>query len=182
MQFSLPLLLTLACWAHAVLVVRARKQSASRLTIDNATLTFTFKGEEKSLTRDFCMQISRLSYCAIGVSLFASHILWPNKGNRVFLSGANQPWIDYGNDFGNNQTNAKVCELREYIANVSKAGGNTMRIWLFIEGDSIPAFDSDGMVTGTDKAGSLIEELRAYAEYAASMNVFINLVTHSSSA
>ena len=72
-----------------------------------------------------------------------------------------------------------MCELREYIANVSKAGGNTMRIWLFIEGDNIPAFNADGMVTGTDKAGSLIEELRTYAEYAASMNVFINLVRHA---
>merc|ERR1711907_696469 len=97
------------------------------------------------------------------------------QGKRVFLSGANQPWIDYGNDFGNNQTNGKICSLQQYIANLTKAGGNSMRIWLFIEGDSIPAFDKDGMVTGTDGTGSLIQELRTYLQYAASQNVFVNL-------
>ena len=122
-----------------------------------------------------------LRHCAVELLCFVRCTLLPSdtKGKRVFLSGANQPWIDYGNDFGNNQTNGKVCALREYIANISKAGGNTMRIWLFIEGDNIPAFAADGMVTGTDKAGSLIEELRTYAEYAASMDVFINLVIHA---
>jgi mannan endo-1,4-beta-mannosidase len=97
-------------------------------------------------------------------------------GKRVFLSGGNQPWIDYGNDFGNNQSNGKVCALRNYISNLTKSGGNTMRMWLFIEGDAIPAWDnSTGMVTGTDAAGSLIDELRSYAQYAAANNVFINL-------
>lgn len=94
---------------------------------------------------------------------------------RVFLTGANQPWIDYGNDFGNNQTNGKVCALQSYIANLSKAGGNSMRMWLFIEGDNIPAFNSDGMVTAPDSAGSLIAELQTYAQFAAANNVFINL-------
>ena len=96
-------------------------------------------------------------------------------GKRVFLSGANQPWINYGDDFGNNQTNGKICALRSYVANLTKAGGNSMRIWLFIEGDSIPEFDSSGSVTATDGAGTLIDELRSYAQYAAANNVFIHL-------
>jgi len=97
------------------------------------------------------------------------------NGQRVFLSGANQPWIDYGNDFGNNQPNGKICALQQYIANLTKAGGNSMRIWLFIEGDKIPSFDAQGMVNGTDHAGSLIQELRTYLQYAAANDVFINL-------
>jgi len=113
----------------------------------------------------------------------ASNFLSVNKsdntfsfnGQRVFLSGANQPWIDYGNDFGNNQTNGKICSLQQYIANLTKAGGNSMRIWLFIEGDKIPSFNSQGMVVGTDSTGSLIPELRTYLQVAAANNVFVNL-------
>ena len=97
------------------------------------------------------------------------------NGQRVFLSGANQPWIDYGNDFGNHQSNGKICSLQQYIANLTEAGGNSMRMWLFIEGDSIPSFDSQGMVNGTDNGGSLIDELRTYLQYAAANNVFVNL-------
>mmetsp|Transcript_21226 Transcript_21226/g.42146 ORF Transcript_21226/g.42146 Transcript_21226/m.42146 type:complete len:433 (+) Transcript_21226:41-1339(+) len=95
---------------------------------------------------------------------------------QVFLSGANQAWIDYGNDFGNNQTNAKYCELRSYVHNVSAAGGNTIRMWLFVEGQQIPLFSKNGMVIATDSADSLIPDLLKYIRYAASQNVFVNLV------
>jgi hypothetical protein len=64
---------------------------------------------------------------------------------------------------------------QDYIRNVSLSGGNSMRIWLFVEGQSIPSFASDGMVVGTDAAGSLAEDLRKYVRYAATQNVFINL-------
>jgi len=96
-------------------------------------------------------------------------------GQQVFLSGANQPWIDYGNDFGNNQPNGKICALQSYIANLTKAGGNSMRIWLFIEGDSIPSFNSTGFATATDKGNTLVSELRTYLQYAAAHNVFVHL-------
>ena len=58
---------------------------------------------------------------------------------------------------------------------MSLSGGNSMRIWLFVEGQSIPSFASDGMVVGTDAAGSLAEDLRKYVRYAATQNVFVNL-------
>ena len=57
-------------------------------------------------------------------------------GKKVFLSGANQPWIDYGNDFGNNQTNAKRCSLQDYILAVFQSRWQ-LGMWVFIEGDSI---------------------------------------------
>ena len=49
-------------------------------------------------------------------------------------------------------------------------------MWLFVEGATIPAFDSSGMVTATDADGTLIDDLRAYLQYAASQNVFIHLM------
>ena len=97
------------------------------------------------------------------------------RGNEIFLSGANQPWIQYGDDFGNNQSNGIHCELQQYIHNVSKAGGNSIRIWLFVEGTNIPAFDTSGHCIGTDGTNTLSRDLQQYARYAASQNVFINV-------
>eukprot|EP00937_MAST-01D_sp_MAST-1D-sp2_P004792 g4792.t1 len=95
-------------------------------------------------------------------------------GKRVFLSGANQPWLNYGSDFGNNQTNGVACALQEAVANVSAAGGNTVRMWLFVEGDSIPQLDAaSGQAVAPDAAGSLVSDMRKYARYAASRDVFI---------
>jgi hypothetical protein len=97
------------------------------------------------------------------------------RGQEVFLSGANQPWVNYGSDFGNNQSNAVRCDLQESIKNVSAAGGNSIRMWLFVEGSAIPAFDESGMCVGTDRTNTLTDDLRQYARYAASQNVFITL-------
>ena len=93
----------------------------------------------------------------------------------VFLSGANLAWIDYGNDFGNNQSNAKACQLQQYVRNISANGGNTMRVWLFVEGQNVPQFDSAGMVLSTDATGSMVQDLKRFLIYAATQNVFIIL-------
>lgn len=50
-------------------------------------------------------------------------------GKDVFLSGANLAWVNYGNDFGNDQSNAIKCKLESYVRNVSKSGGNSIRVW-----------------------------------------------------
>eukprot|EP00750_Incisomonas_marina_P027972 INCI6308.1.p1 GENE.INCI6308.1~~INCI6308.1.p1 ORF type:complete len:339 (-),score=49.69 INCI6308.1:810-1826(-) len=97
------------------------------------------------------------------------------RGQDVFLSGANQPWVSYGNDFGNNQPNGIRCSLQDSVANVSAAGGNSIRMWLFVEGANIPSFDSSGHCNGTDGTNTLISDLRHYARFAASQNVFITL-------
>ena len=46
----------------------------------------------------------------------------------AFLNGVNQAWIQYGNDFGNNQSHGLYCTLRETLTNTSRAGGHAMRI------------------------------------------------------
>ena len=84
-------------------------------------------------------------------------------------------WIDYGRDFGLNQSNAKACALQEYVHKMSSSGGNSMRIWLFVEGQSVPQFSTSGMVLNTDAAGSMISDLRTFLRYCATKNVFVTL-------
>ena len=50
------------------------------------------------------------------------------NGAPAFLSGANLAWINYGNDFGNNQSHGHFCALREELVNTSRAGGHTTRL------------------------------------------------------
>jgi len=95
------------------------------------------------------------------------------NGKRAFLSGVNQPWLSYGADFGNNQTNGAYCTLRETLKNVTDAGGNSIRFWLFVEGDAIPAWGSGGKVVATDAAGSLVRDVVHYVRAAAAHNVVV---------
>ena len=86
---------------------------------------------------------------------------------EVFLSGANLPWLNYGNDFGNAQPNGKACALQDRVADLRASGGNSIRLWLFTQGDHIPLWDEGtGFVVGTDASGTLIDELdRLLMEY-----------------
>lgn len=97
-------------------------------------------------------------------------------GTTVFLSGANLPWLDYGNDFGNVQTNGVACELQEYVRNISANGGNSVRVWLLVEGDSIPEFNTaTGEVVATDASNTLIDDVDKFVAFAASQNVLVTL-------
>eukprot|EP01084_Bolivina_argentea_P208473 355418_1 len=101
--------------------------------------------------------LSRLIYAVtlIGLLNAATEFLTIDKatktfkynGNTVFLSGANQPWDQYGNDFGNNQANGVFCNLNYTLANLTANSGNSVREWLFVGGDAIPAFNKNGEVT-----------------------------------
>ena len=93
----------------------------------------------------------------------------------IFLSGANLAWIDYGQDFGLNQSQAKACALQEIIKNISDAGANSLRVWLFVEGQSVPQFDTTGMVTNTDASGTMLRDLKRFLAYAASKSIFVIL-------
>ena len=122
-----------------------------------------------SLVLFTCLSTSAVNFLKVnGTSLeFAS--------KRVFLSGANQAWVNYGCDFGNSQSEEHTLTLEGYIDSVAAAGGNSIRMWLFTEGDCIPSFAPNGMVNGTDTKNSLTTQLRAYLQYAASKNVFVIL-------
>ena len=89
----------------------------------------------------------------------------------LFLSGANQAWVEYGNDFG--ESSSSSCQLQDYVTSISGAGGNSIRVWLYTEGDSLPSFSSSGLTTPlSDK---VVFDLQNYLSYAAEFNVFVTL-------
>eukprot|EP01006_Ploeotia_vitrea_P043810 TRINITY_DN66780_c4_g1_i1.p1 TRINITY_DN66780_c4_g1~~TRINITY_DN66780_c4_g1_i1.p1 ORF type:complete len:446 (+),score=53.93 TRINITY_DN66780_c4_g1_i1:27-1364(+) len=100
------------------------------------------------------------------------------NGKQVFLSGVNQPWIYFGRDFGgdsakNGEGYGEWCKLRQYLANITKAGGNSIRFWMFCDGENIPVFNSSGYVVQTDKTNSLISDVRRYVESARDHNMLV---------
>ena len=95
------------------------------------------------------------------------------NGAPAFLNGVNQAWIDYGNDFGSNQSHGHYCALKEVLQNTSHAGGHAMRIWLHVEGDHTPIFNESGFVTATDSAGTLISDMRAYLKAAQELDILV---------
>ena len=57
---------------------------------------------------------------------------------------------------------------------LQRAGGHTLRFWLFVEGSGgIPQWAPDGLVNGTDAAGSLAEDMRRFVQLAASMDIVV---------
>ena len=49
-------------------------------------------------------------------------------------------------------------------------------IWLHVEGENTPQFNGIGFVSAPDRAGTLIDELADYLDYAATRNVFVIIV------
>ena len=105
------------------------------------------------VTNDMRVRVELTSTSFLSISADRSGFEY--NGKRVFLSGVNEPWISYGADFGNNQSNGIKCQLEQDIVSVAAAGGNAIRMWLFVEGASIPAFDSTGHVTGAHENAQL---------------------------
>ncbi|OXA64941.1 mannan endo-1,4-beta-mannosidase [Folsomia candida] len=93
--------------------------------------------------------------------------------SKVFLSGTNIAWNSYGYDFGNDNYANSGPILEQWIREIALAGGNILRIWLHIEGDDTPLFDSQGNVTGTDRLGNLIRDLETFLDVSAQNNVFV---------
>jgi len=49
-------------------------------------------------------------------------------------------------------------------------------VWVHVEAQSSPKFDSNGYVTGTDNSNTLIGDLSDLLDYAASQDVFVIIV------
>ncbi|KAK6195091.1 hypothetical protein SNE40_000589 [Patella caerulea] len=94
-------------------------------------------------------------------------------GKRVFLSGVNQAWIAYGYDFGDKQYYSRKSQFEHYLKLVHDNGGNSVRVWVHIEGATSPHFDGNGYVTGLDKTGSFINEFKEYLKAAHKYNILI---------
>jgi len=93
----------------------------------------------------------------------------------VFLLGVNLAWSSYGRDFGNFEGEVSRKAIFETMRLIRKSGGNVIRIWLHTEGRSTPFFhhSDDGVVLGTDRAGSLINDVRAVLQEAKRLGLFV---------
>jgi len=76
---------------------------------------------------------------------FSDRITLPS-GEKIFVTGHNLAWINFGNDVGDTPLNATAFEAA--MKAVSDSGGNTMRVWLSTNGANDPKFGADGYVSG----------------------------------
>jgi len=97
-------------------------------------------------------------------------------GQQVYLSGTNTAWVHYGSDFGGNAWEDHGDIWKEELAKIGAAGGNSVRVWVHVEGDVSPLYNDDGFVLGTDKAGTLVSDLTAFLDECAKNNIFMGLV------
>ncbi|KAI9559836.1 endo-beta-1 [Daphnia sinensis] len=99
------------------------------------------------------------------------------NGQKVFLSGVNIAWNSYGYDFGNGQyaANSKST-LESWLTSIDANGGNSVRMWLHVDGANTPAFDSNGYVTGPDNTGTMISDMRSFLDFAQSKNLMVVFV------
>lgn len=68
---------------------------------------------------------------------FSDRITLPS-GEKIFVTGHNLAWINFGNDVGDTPLNATAFEAA--MKAVSDSGGNTMRVWLSTNGANDPKF------------------------------------------
>ena len=68
----------------------------------------------------------------------------------IFMSGGNLAWDQFANDFGPGATNFDYFE--EVFTAFEDAGGNTMRLWVHINGANNPNLDGNGYTTGLEES------------------------------
>ncbi|XP_071528681.1 LOW QUALITY PROTEIN: mannan endo-1,4-beta-mannosidase-like [Panulirus ornatus] len=95
------------------------------------------------------------------------------KGEKVFLSGCNIAWNNYGYDFGNGGYDGK---LESWVEEIKAGGGNSIRVWTHVEGYSTPSFDLDGYVTKCDVTGEFENDVLRLLDAAQKSNVLVTLV------
>ncbi|CAH1238172.1 Hypp5535 [Branchiostoma lanceolatum] len=107
------------------------------------------------------------------------------NGQRVFLSGVNMAWCRYGSDFGGglyySYKSSSSCpssksKYEQAIQDIANNGGNSLRVWLHVEGQETPVFSYWGSVTQTDATDQLVNELKDMLGFAKRHNVLVFLV------
>jgi len=97
-------------------------------------------------------------------------------GDKVYLSGTNAAWIEYGKDFGDNGWDKHGDQWKEELDLVAGAGGNLVRVWVHVEGFTSPQYDTDGYIVATDSANTLVPDLLAFLDECKQRNIFMGLV------
>jgi mannan endo-1,4-beta-mannosidase len=116
-----------------------------------------------------------LLFCAVAfaqkLSVSGNQIMW--NGQSVFLNGINQAWVNYGMDFGNGNSAQVWSQQMSYLDRLQAAGGNSIRYWLFVEGQNIPQFNGQGYVTAPDNTGNLINDATNYVREASKRGIVV---------
>nr|3VUP_A Chain A, Beta-1,4-mannanase [Aplysia kurodai]3VUP_B Chain B, Beta-1,4-mannanase [Aplysia kurodai] len=95
------------------------------------------------------------------------------NGQRVFLSGGNLPWMSYAYDFGDGQWQRNKNRIEPEFKKLHDAGGNSMRLWIHIQGETTPAFNDQGFVTGPDKQGTMLDDMKDLLDTAKKYNILV---------
>jgi nicotinamidase-related amidase len=65
-------------------------------------------------------------------------------------------------------------QFEKWFERIASHGGNAVRVWVLVDGQNAPKFDSEGFATGEDTK-SLITEIGEYLDSAAKHNIFVIL-------
>ncbi len=100
------------------------------------------------------------------------------NGSPYFLLGANYPWLNYGNDFGQNAWGSYGAhangDLAGDFADMKARGVHVVRWWVFADGRAGINFAADGTPTGVQPV--VYEDLSRAIEVARQNNIYLNLV------
>lgn len=95
------------------------------------------------------------------------------NGQKVFLNGCNIAWHNYGYDFGNGGYDGT---LEQWLREIGGSGGNSIRVWVHVEGYSTPRWDSNGYVTQCDQSGTFEADVKKLLDAAQAADVLVVLV------
>ncbi|BFZ24029.1 hypothetical protein BsWGS_27068 [Bradybaena similaris] len=124
---------------------------------------------QKTILASFLAAIISIGACE-RLKISGDHFTY--KGQRVFLSGGNLPWISYAYDFGNGQWAGVKARAEEQIRLLHEAGGNSLRLWIHIQGETSPHYDGSGNVIGLDSTGTFINDFKDLLNLAQKYNIF----------
>ncbi|NME71894.1 PKD domain-containing protein [Flammeovirga aprica] len=88
---------------------------------------------------------------------------------KIFMNGGNLAWDQFANDFGPGATNFDYFD--EVFTDFENAGGNSMRLWIHINGANNPNLDGNGKCTGLEE--SHIDDMRAVLNLAYNHNIVL---------
>ncbi|XP_005095463.3 mannan endo-1,4-beta-mannosidase, partial [Aplysia californica] len=96
------------------------------------------------------------------------------NNNKVFLSGGNLAWINYGCDYGYDFYPNTKPKVEEQFKLMKQAGGNTMRIWIHCECVSSPLInETSGYVIAPDNNGKFLGDVKDLLDTAEKYDILV---------
>ncbi len=100
------------------------------------------------------------------------------NNKRVFISGMNLAWHNFGSDVGDKAlTSTDKTAFRDYLKQIKDAGGNAIRWWLHTDAQNCPKINSNGQVTGIGT--NTINNIRTVLDSAYKYGIVVSLTLFS---